>query len=250
MSSLWFSLPRPRILAHRGLALHSGENTLQAFHDAWDTGARYLETDVRLTADGIVVAAHDDLLTRATGIARKISETNFADLDELLDRDHQVPRLVDLLEAFPDAMWNIDVKSDDALSATAAVIHQAGLERRVLLANFDAHRAKELETLLPESARSLPAYKVAMVCAMLKLGLDRVAQQTLRGYDAVQAPVRHRHVNVLSPRVIAGLKRLGIEVHVWTVNDPTEMRRLLRLGVDGIFTDRVDIALKVAAEGY
>lgn len=248
MSALWFSLPKPRILAHRGLATVGAENTLLAFQSAWDAGARYLETDVHLTADNIVVAAHDDSLVRLAGLDMRIADHSFAELNRRLDATHQLPTLSELLGVFPSAMWNIDVKSDAAVPFAAGIIRDSGLARRVLLANFDDARAERMSTLLPECAKSAPARQLALITGLLKMGLDRAAQRALHGYDAVQGPLSYRQVAVLTPRVIAGLKRLGIEVHVWTVNEPDVMRKLFDQGVDGVFTDRVDLGLDIAKD--
>ena len=119
----------------------------------------------------------------------------------------------------------------------------------MLVASFDNGRRMRAVRALPGVATSASAVPFAAALFALKLGLMPHARQLLRDVQAVQVPERLRGVRIISPRTVRLMKRSGVEVHVWTVNDPDHMRRLLDLGVDGLVTDRADLALAVVKTG-
>ena len=238
--------PVPLAFAHRGGAADGDENTAQAFARAIALGYRYVETDVHATADGVPVVFHDASLERLTGAAGRVADLRWADLATLrIGGAGAVPRLADVLGAWPQVRFNIDVKADAAAAATVDVIHAGAAADRVLLASFSDARLARLRALAgPRVATSLARGEV------LRLRISSWAGTPLRlpgSAVAAQVPVRHGRIPVADRRFVARAHRLGLQVHVWTVDDPAEMHRLLDLGVDGIMTDRPELLREVYA---
>jgi glycerophosphoryl diester phosphodiesterase len=245
----WFAPARPRILAHRGLALDAPENTLASFAAALDIGALYIETDVHASRDGVAMIAHDPSLRRVAGIDAEVFDLLAAELQQVdLGAGHRMPTLADALRAFPGARFNIDVKSPPAGAAVARAVLAAGATDRVLVTSFSSVRRAAAVRLLPgvATSASMPRFIGALLLA--KLGILGLVPRALRGVDAVQVPASRGRFTIATPRVIRAFHRVGVEIHIWTVNDPSEMRRLLDLGVDGIVTDRSDLALDVVED--
>jgi glycerophosphoryl diester phosphodiesterase len=238
--------PVPLAFAHRGGAAAGDENTAEAFGRAVALGYRYVETDVHATADGVPVVFHDPSLLRLTGTAGRVSDLRWADLATLrVGGAGAVPRLDDVLAAWPGVRFNIDVKADDAVEPTVRAIHRAGAADRVLLASFSDTRLARVRGLAgPGIATSLGRREV------LRLRVSSLAGTRLRlpaSAAAAQVPVRFGRVSVVDRRFVARAHRLGLQVHVWTIDDPAEMHRLLDLGVDGVMTDRIEVLRDVYA---
>jgi len=242
----YLDAPLPLAFAHRGGAADGDENTAEAFARAIALGYRYVETDVHATADGVPVVFHDASLDRVTGTAGRVADLRWADLATVrIGGAGAVPRLDDVLGAWPQVRFNIDVKADTAAAATVDVIHAGAAADRVLLASFSDARLARLRTLAgPRVATSLARGEV------LRLRISSWAGTPLRlpaSAVAAQVPVRHGRVPLADRRFVARAHRLGLQVHVWTVDDPAEMHRLLDLGVDGIMTDRPELLRQVYA---
>jgi glycerophosphoryl diester phosphodiesterase len=233
------------VFAHRGLATSVPENTLAAFAEALDAGAGYLESDVRATRDGIAVLAHDADLRRLTGRPGRLAALTAGELAEVDVHGHRVPTLREALERFPTARFNLDLKSPDAVAAAVTAIREAGAEHRVLVSSFDERRRATAVQALPGIATSASSRIAARALIALRSGLPRGAARVLNGVHAVQVPETAGGVRVVSPATVIGFHRAGVEVHVWTVNGAPAMRRLLDWGVDGIVTDRTDVAVSV-----
>lgn len=258
MTHPWFAgASRPRILAHRGLVPLDGatsrfvENSFAAVAAAHAAGATYVESDCHLTADGAVVLFHDDTLERVTGDPRRIAEVRLAELEDLMSERGGLITLAQALDAFPTVRFNLDAKADGVEDAMAGEI--APHAARVLVASFsDARRRRVLDAVAARGgilpATSAGTATIARVVAGVALHSDRLIARALAGVDALQVPERQGRVRIVSRRFIEAAHRHDVEVHVWTVNDVDDMRRLLALGVDGIVTDRADLGLAVAAE--
>lgn len=252
----WFSADRPRVLAHRGLvtaaAARDGvaENSFAAVAAAHAAGAEYVESDCHLTRDGTVVLFHDESLGRVTGDPRRVSEIDAAELGDLMSERGGLLALRDALEAFPTVRFSVDVKA--AAAADGAGRIAADFADRMLLTSFsDRRRRRALAAVGTGPARpatSAGTGTIAAVLGALAVGAHRRATELMRGVDALQVPLRFRGVPVVTPRLLDAAHTARVEVHVWTINDPAVMRALLTAGVDGIVTDRADVALKVAAE--
>lgn len=231
----------PLAFAHRGAALGEHENTMGAFAEAVAAGFRYLETDVQATADGVAVVFHDATLARVLGRAGRVGDLRWADLAAVRRGGAVVvPKLVDVLEAWPQVRFNIDVKTDTAVSPVVGVVRRTATLPRVLLTSFrDARTARMRAALGPDLATSPGVAGVTRLFAASRIsaGAGRLA----RRIAAAQVPTRAGRVTVPDERLIRYAHRWGVQVHVWTVNDAAQMHRLLDLGVDGIMTDRVDV---------
>lgn len=222
--------PGPLAFAHRGGAGEAPENTLPAFRRAVELGYRYLETDVHRTADGVVVAFHDDDLARTCGRPGLIHELPWAEVATArVDGREPIPRLDELLEEFPDARINIDAKTDRVVQELGDVLERTDSLRRVCVGAFSDKRIVQLRRRFgPAICTSAGRVEIAVLVA-----LGVASPQVL----AAQVPVRMRGFPVLTERFIRMCHKRGIEIHVWTIDEPDEMDRLLDLGVDGIMTD-------------
>lgn len=233
--------------AHRGGAAHPDlvglENTHAAFAHAVALGYTYLETDVHVTRDGVLVAFHDALLERVTDGAGSLEEIDAADLARLrVGGLEPVPTLEDLVTSFPTARFNIDLKSDAAVAPLAAFLTEHGLRDRVLAGSFSGRRLRRFRRLTGHrvatsaSPGEVAAYVVLPGC---------LAARLVRGPAALQVPHRRGPLVVASRAVVRRAHAAGLAVHVWTVDDPDEMEALLDRGVDGLMTDRTDILARV-----
>lgn len=228
------------------MAIDAPENTLLAFAKAVALGILYIETDVHASSDGVAVISHDPDLTRLTGQNELVSGLSLAELRRVdLGHGQAFASLAEALDGFPETRFNIDVKSADAVGPTVAAIHAAGANSRVLVTSFSEQRRAATVRRLPGVATSASAPLFAGALFAGKLGLSPAVRRVMRNVDAVQIPERAAGMNTVSPRQLRALHRAGVEVHVWTVNDVDDMERLLDLGVDGIVTDRADLALQV-----
>lgn len=234
---------RPRVFAHRGLAVGVPENTVAAFQAAVDAGAEYIETDVHATVDGVAVLVHDPEIV-VDGVSHAIRSLTLEHLRQLdLGGGHRVPTLAGALVAFPETRFNIDVKSELAAGPTARTIRTERATDRVLVTSFDdARRLRAIENL-DHVATSASSRLVARALIGAKAGAATFVRRSLSDVRVMQIPERHKNIRLVTPRTIRVLHRAGVEVHVWTVNHPADMQRLLRWGVDGLITDRVDLAL-------
>ncbi|HET9076972.1 MAG TPA: glycerophosphodiester phosphodiesterase [Acidimicrobiales bacterium] len=235
--------PGPIAFAHRGGALEAPENTWTAFRHAHELGYRYMETDVHATSDGIVVTIHDPDLSRTGGKAGLIREMTWRDLSAVrpTGSDEPVPRLDDLLAAWPEVRWNIDAKHDSAVGPLIETIHRCGAVERVCITSFNDRRVLRIRRALgPKLCTGMgPAAVTALrLASVVPEPVGAALGRRLAGFGAAQVPVRQGRLPVVDRRMVDAAHRLGIEVHVWTVDDPLSMDRLLDLGVDGIMTDR------------
>ena len=242
--SPFFDGKLPRILAHRGLARDVDENTLAAFGAALAAGAHIIETDVRATADGIAVLVHDEVLP--TGA--RVADLAWAELQAIpLPRGGSVPSLDQALAFFPEAKFNIDVKSSDAILPTVLAIKIASATDRVLIASFSRARQRRALHRLAGAASSASAMTVLGAVLAGKVGWGSLLRFLLRHEDAVQIPTHVLAMRTTSSPMIRHFHAAGVEVHIWTVNDEADMMMLRDAGVDGIVTDRCDVAHRVFA---
>nr|WP_308113879.1 glycerophosphodiester phosphodiesterase [Arthrobacter sp. ISL-30] len=239
--------PGPLALAHRGFSLDGLENTTAAFRAAVELGFSHLETDVHTSADGVVFLFHDETLDRVTDSTGRINELTAEQLARArVGGNEPLPRLQDVLRDLPDARLNLDVKDWNSVRATAGVIESTAVHDRVLVTSFSDRRRRAVLRLLSRRTASSAGVACTVLFTMLGPVLPAgLLRFLLRDVDAFQVPARYGVVPVVTPAFVRRAHRLGILVHVWTVNDPAEMHRLLDLGVDGIVTDRADLLKEV-----
>jgi glycerophosphoryl diester phosphodiesterase len=231
----------PIPFAHRGGASDVPENTMPAFQYAVDHGYRYVETDVQVTADGVLVAFHDNDLARTCGRPGHISDLPWSEVKTaLVDGKAPIPLLEDMLGTWPDLRVNIDCKTNAAVDALVAALKRCDALDRVCVGAFSDRRMKRLKGLLGDNlCTALSPWGVVA----LRFGTPRRPAA-----NAAQVPAKEGPLTVVDERFVRKAHDLGIKVHVWTIDDPTEMRRLLDLGVDGIMTDRPLVLREVFEE--
>jgi glycerophosphoryl diester phosphodiesterase len=232
----------PLAFAHRGGAGDWPENTMPAFEAAVALGYRHLETDVHLTADGVLLAFHDDALDRVTDGRGVIAELPWSEVRAARVAGREpICRLDDLLGAWPDVHVNIDPKDDRAIEPLAEAVRRAGAVDRVAIGSFSDRRIARLRELLgPGLCTSLGPKGVARLrAASFGVPAGRFAAA------CAQVPPSARGVTLVDGRFVRVAHHHGLQVHVWTIDDPTEMARLLDLGVDGIMTDRPAVLKQV-----
>ncbi|MGP3536766.1 glycerophosphodiester phosphodiesterase family protein [Microbacterium sp. RD1] len=247
--------PSPRVLAHRGLVTSDAaaqgvaDNSFAAVAAAHAAGATFVESDCHVTRDGVVILFHDDDLSRIAGDPRTVAELTERQLSDIMADHGGLITLEQALDAFPDVRFNLDVKAAGAEQAVGRLVAPAA--DRVLLTSFsDTRRLAALaaaERSRPDlrPATSAGSGVLARLLAALTLRNRRAVARLLTEVDALQIPERHRGVRILSPRLIDAAHDAGVEVHVWTVNERPDMLRLLDRGVDGLVTDRADLALSL-----
>lgn len=236
----YLDAPTPLAFAHRGGAARGQENTVEAFARAISLGYRYIETDVHATADGVAVVFHDATLERMTGERGRVAALRWADLATVrVGGAAAVPRLDDVLGAWPQVRFNVDVKADDAVEPAVQAVARTGARDRVLLASFSDARLVRLRAAAgPRVATSLGVRGVTRLWLAALTGRRPLLPPSV---VAAQVPVRYRRIRVVDRRFVTFAHRIGLQVHVWTIDDPGEMHELLDLGVDGIMTDHVEV---------
>jgi glycerophosphoryl diester phosphodiesterase len=243
-SSHWPFLdhPGPLAIAHRGGAGTWPENTMPAFEGAVALGYRYVETDVHVTADGILLAFHDDVLDRVTNRTGRISELPYREVKQArVDGREPIPLLEELLGTFPDVRVNVDPKSDEAVAPLAAALRRTGAVDRVCVGSFSDDRIETIrEKLGPRLCTSLGP----KATARLRLAARRLPAGQ---FDAgcAQLPPRYKGLKLVDRRLVEAAHERDMQVHVWTIDDADEMVELLDLGVDGIMTDEPALLRKV-----
>ena len=252
--------PGPHVHAHQGGDHLWPGNTMVAFEGAHALGVDVLELDVHLSADAEVVVIHDATVDRTSDGNGRVAELTLAELRELdvgyrwrppggapdlfpfRGQGITIPTLREVLEAFPDAAVNVELKVDDVrlIAITCDLIRELGRERTVMVASFHQRALREVRRRCPGVATSAGPDEVRTFVLLNMVGLGRLyAPQA----EAFQVPRRQAGIEIVNERLVAGLRERNVQLDVWTVNEEVEMRRLLDLGVGGLITDRPDLAL-------
>lgn len=236
--------PLPIAFAHRGGALEAEENTMPAFARAVAMGYNHIETDVQATRDGVAVVFHDDTLERMAGEPDRIDALTWDELSRRRTRGGAaIPRLDDLLAAWPGLMVNLEAKSDAAVAPLAEAVRRTGALGRVCVGAFEAGRTARLRQLLGPGLCWSPAH--AGVLGLWLRGWWLPGRRP--DFPVVQVPPTYRGIPVVTRRFVAAAHAHGVQVHVWTVDDRAEMERLLDIGVDGLMSDRPTLLKEVIA---
>jgi glycerophosphoryl diester phosphodiesterase len=260
----YFALPTPLAIGHRGCAGEVPENTLASFERGLHDGAVILESDVHLTRDGVPVLIHDDGLERVSDGSGRVAEHGFAELAELdagyrftsdEGRSHpfrgrglRVPSLAEALDAFPGARFNLELKEDlpGIVERTIEVVVGAGrCDLTLLTAADDALMAKLRAHLARCGAAVAQGACTADVVEFVRTA--RNGGRPTGPAMALQIPTEFGGRPLVTRALVDHAHAHDVQVHVWTVNDPSEMERLLDLGVDGIVTDFPARAARIAA---
>ena len=226
----------PIAFAHRGGLSVAPENTMAAFADAVALGFRYVETDVHVTSDGVLVAFHDDGLLRTCGIDARIEQTPWSTLKNArVDGREPIPLLEEILSTWPDLRVNIDCKTSDAEDALISTLTKLGCLDRVCVGSFSDKRLARFRSVFGDAlCTSTGPREVAslVLAARTRKGIART-----HGARAAQVPVRQGPLPVVTRAFVNTCHELGMQVHVWTIDDPAEISRLLGMGVDGVMSD-------------
>jgi glycerophosphoryl diester phosphodiesterase len=251
----------PVNLAHRGASALAPENTIESFHLAAEAGAGGLELDVHMTLDGHIVVIHDATVDRTTNGTGAVSEMTLDELRRLdaghnfspdggptrpyRGRDVRVPTLEEVLEAFPAVAVNIEIKaSTPGIEETVlGVLREANALGRVLVVSTRHATVKRFRRI---SGGNVPTgasrWEIGVFYLLSRLHLERLVCPV---YDALQVPLKHRGIPLVTPRFLKAAHTYGVRVDAWTINQADEMRRLLDLGVDVIMTDRPGMLAEV-----
>ena len=223
--------------AHRGGASTAPENTLAAFQRSVDLGYTYMETDVHATADGVLLAFHDDDLQRTCGIPGRISELTYDEVRKArVGGEEPIPTFDEIVGTWPGLRWNIDCKADNALPHLVAALRKHRILDRVCLGSFSDRRLRTLRAELgPDVATSLGPKGVARLRLAVSLGR---AIRFPDGVFAVQIPPKQGPIPLHSQRFIDIAHESGLHVHYWTIDDPDQMNELIDRSADGIMTDQ------------
>ena len=262
-SYAYFAPPSPRLVAHRGASGRYPENTYEAFRSASDAGAPYLESDVHATADGHLVLHHDaelDRTTNGTGELRAHTLAQLMDLDAgyhfspdggstfpFRDRGVRIPTMADVLDAFPHAKFNLEAKQADPsiVQRMVELIRDRGRVDDVLIACEGDSVRDQLDSA---ELRGMPRnFSGSEVLEFMQAVYGDQLGDYVPPAPALQIPETYEGVPILTPEFLDAAHAKGLEVHVWTVNAPADMRRFLDMGVDGIMSDFPDTLLEVAA---
>lgn len=254
----YFSRERPIRLAHRGSRILWPENTHHAFQGAVDLGYRYIETDIRVTRDGVVVVFHDETLERTTNGIGRIVDWDWNDL-KYLDAAYNfspdgesfplrgtgigISRLDDTLDTFDDINFNIDLKAKNAEWAVADVVVRKRKQDAVLIGGFIDARTARFRRI----TKGRVATSAGSTTATAMYAASRVGRSVKRNADAYQLPHEMKGAKI-DQKLIDAIHDVGAQLHLWTVDDADDMRRFLDMGVDGIVTDRPDILNDVLKE--
>ena len=247
----YFGPTTPIGFAPRGGSKRWPENTLLAFRNAAALGYQHIETDIHETSDGHFVCFHDPTLERTSDGRGDLRERTLAELKRLdagynfvedgsytyRGANLRIPTLEEALELDPHLHYTLEIKPEDPTLARRIWerIEHYGIHDRVLIASahdevVDAFRACSRGRVATSSGRKGALRFWALVLA-------RASKHAMFPFDALQIPPTFRGGKVITPRFVEAAHHHGIQIHVWTINDPVEMEQLLQVGVDGVMTD-------------
>ena len=222
------------VLAHRGGADESFENTLESFDYSKSLGCKFIETDVQVSADGIPYIFHDDDLKRVLNISSRFDSLSSQEIDKLKIFDqYRIPKLEEALNEFPEISFQIDFKTDGVVAPALDVIKKTKSFERVCVASFNSERLKRVRSTYPDLCISMGPNEVIKTL-ISSFGLYKGA---IDG-DCLQIPIRYYGVRVVTKRFVKYLKSRGLKIMVWTISDVKTFEYLIELKVDGIITDK------------
>jgi glycerophosphoryl diester phosphodiesterase len=262
----YFDLPRPVSIAHRGCAGEAPENTIAAFERALAQGAHVLESDIHLTRDGIPILIHDAIIDRVTEASGSVADFSADELRRFDAGYHfspdggqthparnqgvRIPSLEEAFCHFPDTRFNLELKAPGRrlIEATLELVAKHRREAITLLTAGDDGIMARLRDRLVDLANPIAQgasesdIKEFVSCAA-------AGTEPPPGPMALQIPPDFGGQPLVNAPLIEFAHARGVQVDVWTINDPAEMRRLLDLGADGIITDYPGRLAEVIADG-
>jgi len=257
------SAKRPIVMAHRGGMGLWPENTLYAFEHAARIGVHVMEVDVRQTKDGEIVVIHDEVVDRVSNGKGAVTDKTLEELKSLDFAYHfvkdgggkpelrgtgvTISTLREIFKRLPDSYYNIDIKVNSAafVRDVLKVVREERMLEKVVIGSFYDNIVDLVNREAGEFTTSASSREAWIIFLLNKIGLGRLHQPAGVAY---QIPVTHKGMEVVTPSFVRTAHSLGQEVHVWTIDDPVEISRLLEMGVDGIVTNRPDLAVEVIKE--
>ena len=232
------------ISAHRGGSEEAPENTLESFRYAIEVGSSYIETDVQLSADGIPYIFHDDDLSRLLNMDVTFNSLHSNQIEELkLFGSYQIPKLETALTQFPNALFQIDLKTDEVALPAMKVIESLNAFDRICIASFSSNRLQKVRKEFPETFFSMGPNEI------LKLLLSSFGLYNKKVFgDCLQVPIYQYGIKLVTRRFEKYVQSIGLKIHVWTINDVKTMEKLIDLDVDGIITDRPKLLKEVLSK--
>ena len=225
------------ISAHRGGSLEAPENTLEAFKYSLDIGCEYIETDVQLSSDGIPYIFHDDDLKRILGRDVAFNSMSSSEIDILIIfQKYAIPTLEAALLTFPEALFQIDLKTDEVAMPALKIIKKCAAMQRVCIASFNSDRLKRVNEAYPEVCLSMGPKEILK----LLLSSFKLYSKDIPG-NCLQIPIYHYGLKLVTQRFVNYVQGRGLKIVVWTINDQKIMQALIDIGVDGIITDRPSV---------
>jgi glycerophosphoryl diester phosphodiesterase len=230
--------PTPLAMAHRGGAIEHLENTMPAFEACLAMGYRYLETDVRATADGVLVVFHDPSLERVTDRSGRVDQLPWSAVSEArIGGREPILRLEDLLGAWPDVRFNLDIKAAGVIAPLVRTVRRLRVADRICLASFsDARIAAARRLFGPSVCTALGPRGIAAL--RLSSYSPRAAGLVRIPAGCAQVPLQLGGRALVDERFVTAAHERGLQVHVWTVDTEEDATTMLDLGVDGLMTDR------------
>ena len=248
-------ISRPLVFAHRGGGGLFPENTLKAFEYSAKLGVDFLELDIHSTADGTLVVLHDGSVDRTTDGRGKISEMMLAQVKKLdagypfttdggktfpfRGKGIVVPTLAEIFDALPEMKFNIEPKQQtpSIIKPLCNLIRERKMIDKVIVGSFRQTVIDDFRRECPEVATSASPSEVSEFLALEKTG---VSQSYSPPMQALQIPEKIGGLQIVTKDFIESAHKRNLKVHVWTINETADMRRLLEMGVDGIMTDYPD----------
>jgi glycerophosphoryl diester phosphodiesterase len=252
---------QPLVFAHQGGENLWPSNTMLAFQNSANLGADVLDSDMHMTKDGVLVMMHDetvDRTTNGTGAIRDLTLEQIKQLDAGYNftpdggqtfpyrgQGLTVPTLEELFQAFPDKRFGIEIKQIDPLLTAqrfCTMIRQYSMQDKVLVSSFRQENMDIFRKECPEVATSATEGEVTLFYVLYRLGLiDTLPTR----YQSLQVPEESSGIHLLTPGFVTAAHRRGLAVQPWTINETSDLERILALGVDGINTDNPDRLLNL-----
>jgi glycerophosphoryl diester phosphodiesterase len=251
---------RTLVIAHRGGAGLFPENTLYAFQESWKLGVDVLEMDIHETVDGPLVVFHDKTVDRTTDGTGKIGEKKLEEVKKLnagfnfttdggqtfpfRAEKITVPTLKEVFAALPDGRFNVEMKPESATIAASlcGLIREHNLSERVIVASVSQINLDNFRRACPEVATSASASEITGFFASYQTGLTESFTPRM---STLQTLKKLGGMQIVSRQFVETAHKRNLQVHVWTINRPEEMRDLIETGVDGIITDYPDRLLTI-----
>jgi glycerophosphoryl diester phosphodiesterase len=257
-------ISRPLVFAHRGGGGLYPENTLEAFKYSAAMGVDVLELDVHSTSDGALVVMHDSQVDRTTNGSGRVAAMTLAELKKLDAGFHftpddgktfpfrgkgvTIPTLQEIFDALPAKTFNIEPKQVEpsVTKPLCEILRTRKMTDKVIVGSFRQTAIDEFRAACAEVATAATPAEVRDFLALYKVGLGASYSPPMQ---VLQIPERLGSLQIVSEDFIGTARRLNLKVHVWTINDPVDMQRLIEMKVDGIMTDYPDRLLKLLGNG-